>query len=56
MRRGTEPVETGPIPVSLPRFFEQLSSEVSPVALVNVFHVAEEDIPSLLKAWESVPP
>ena len=32
--------------------FKQLSSDVSPVVLVNVFQVAEADIPGLLKAWE----
>ena len=32
--------------------FEQLSSDVSPVVLINVFQVAETDIPGLLKAWE----
>ena len=32
--------------------FQQLSSDVSPVVLVNVFQVAEADIPGLLKAWE----
>ena len=32
--------------------FQQLSAEVSPVVLVNVFEVAEADIPALLKAWE----
>lgn len=33
--------------------FQQLSAEVSPVILVNIFHVAEADIPSLLRAWEA---
>ena len=32
--------------------FQQLSSDTSPVVLVNVFQVAEADIPGLLKAWE----
>jgi len=32
--------------------FMQLSSDVSPVVLVNVFQVAEADNPGLLKAWE----
>ena len=32
--------------------FQQLGSDVSPVVLVNVFQVAESDIPGLLKAWE----
>jgi len=33
--------------------FQQLSTESSPVILVNVFQVAEADIPALLKAWEN---
>jgi heme-degrading monooxygenase HmoA len=33
--------------------FQQLSTDVSPVVLVNIFHVAETDIPALLKAWEA---
>ena len=32
--------------------FEQLALDVSPVVLINVFQVAEADIPGLLKAWE----
>jgi heme-degrading monooxygenase HmoA len=32
--------------------FQQLGADVSPVVLVNIFHVAEPDIPALLKAWE----
>ena len=32
--------------------FQQLATETSPVILVNVFQVAEADIPALLKAWE----
>ena len=33
--------------------FQQLNSEVSPVILVNIFNVAESDIPALMKAWEA---
>ena len=33
--------------------FHQVNADVSPVVLVNVFHVAEDDIPALLKAWEA---
>jgi heme-degrading monooxygenase HmoA len=33
--------------------FQQLSADVSPVVLVNVFQVAGKDIPALLKAWEA---
>jgi hypothetical protein len=32
--------------------FQQINTDISPVVLVNVFQVAEEDIPALLKAWE----
>jgi heme-degrading monooxygenase HmoA len=31
---------------------KQLGSEVSPVVLINLFRVAESDIPALLRAWE----
>ncbi len=31
---------------------KQLESDVSPVVLINLFQVAEADIPGLLKAWE----
>ena len=31
---------------------QQLGADVSPVVLVNLFQVAEADIPDLLKAWE----
>ncbi len=33
--------------------FQQIGSEVSPVVLLNIFEVAEADIPALLKAWEA---
>ena len=33
--------------------FLQLSTDVSPVVLVNTFRVAEADIPALLTAWEA---
>lgn len=33
--------------------FQQMSGDVSPVVLVNIFTVAEHDIPALLKAWEA---
>jgi heme-degrading monooxygenase HmoA len=36
------------VPVS-----QQLGTEASPVILVNLFQVAEADIPALLKAWEN---
>jgi heme-degrading monooxygenase HmoA len=31
--------------------FQQIGTDVSPVVLVNVFQVAEADIPALLEAW-----
>ena len=40
-----------PLDSSVP-IFQQLGVEVSPVILVNIFQVAEGDIPALLKAWE----
>ena len=33
--------------------FQQLNTDLSPVVLVNIFQVAETDIPALLKAWEN---
>lgn len=33
--------------------FHQLNAEESPAVLVNLFTVAESDIPDLLKAWEN---
>lgn len=33
--------------------FRQLGSELAPVVLVNIFSVAEADIPALMKAWEA---
>lgn len=33
--------------------FQQIETDVSPVVLVNVFQVAQEDIPALLAAWEA---
>ncbi len=33
--------------------FQQLRTDVSPVILVNIFNVAESDVPALLKAWEA---
>ena len=33
--------------------FRQINSDVSPVILVNIFHVTESDIPALMKAWEA---
>jgi heme-degrading monooxygenase HmoA len=41
-----------PLDPSVP-IFQQINSEISPVILVNIFHVAEPDIPALMKAWEA---
>jgi hypothetical protein len=38
-----------PLDPSTP-IFQQLGTDVSPVILVNIFQVAEADIPALLKA------
>ncbi len=39
-----------PLDTAVP-IFQQLNAEQSPVVLVNVFNVAEADIPALLAAW-----
>ena len=41
-----------PLDASVP-IFQQLNTEQSPVILVNVFTVAEADVPALLGAWEA---
>ncbi len=33
--------------------FRQLSAEQAPVVLVNMFNVAQDDIPALLQAWSA---
>lgn len=35
--------------------FQQINADVSPVVVVNVFQVPEEDIPALLKLGEQTP-
>lgn len=45
-------LELRPLDKNVP-IFQQLSSDISPVVLVNLFEVAESDIPALLKAWEN---
>lgn len=45
-------VQLKPLDPNVP-IFQQVNSDVSPVVLVNVFQVAEGDIPDLLKAWEA---
>ena len=39
-----------PLDAAVP-IFQQISAEQAPVVLVNLFDVAEADIPSLLDAW-----
>ncbi|MEO8033976.1 MAG: antibiotic biosynthesis monooxygenase family protein [Acidobacteriota bacterium] len=39
-----------PLDTDVP-IFRQINTEQSPVVLVNVFNVAEPDIPALLSAW-----
>ena len=41
-----------PLDESVP-IFQQMNSDVAPVILINIFHVAESDIPALMKAWEA---
>jgi heme-degrading monooxygenase HmoA len=41
-----------PLDTQVP-IFQQLSAEVSPVVLVNIFQVDEADRDALLKAWEN---
>ena len=42
-----------PLDAEVP-IFAQLQADQSPVVLVNIFQVAEADIPSLLEAWAQV--
>jgi heme-degrading monooxygenase HmoA len=44
-------LELRPLDTKVP-IFAQLGSDVSPVVLINLFEVAESDIPGLLTAWE----
>ena len=41
-----------PLDPSTP-IFQQLSTDASPVILVNLFQVDQKDIPALLEAWEA---
>ena len=43
-------LQLSPLDPNVP-IFHQLAAEVSPVVLVNIFVVAETDIPALLEAW-----
>jgi heme-degrading monooxygenase HmoA len=33
--------------------FQQVNADVAPAILVNIFHVAADDIPALMNAWEA---
>ncbi|MCW8833484.1 MAG: antibiotic biosynthesis monooxygenase [Colwellia sp.] len=45
-------VQLKPLDKKVP-IFEQIKTDESSVVLVNVFDVAEDDIPALLAAWEN---
>jgi len=45
-------VQLKPLDATVP-IFQQISADVSPVVLVNIFQVAAGDIPALLEAWEA---
>jgi len=45
-------VQLRPLDASVP-IFQQISADVSPVVLVNIFQVAAADIPALLVAWKA---
>jgi heme-degrading monooxygenase HmoA len=45
-------LQVRPLDTKVP-VFQQLGTEASPVILVNLFEVAEADIPALLQAWEN---
>jgi len=44
-------VQLRPLDSNVP-MFQQIQSDLSPVVLVNIFHVTEGEIPALLGAWE----
>ena len=46
----TKMLQLKPLDSAVP-IFQQISAEQAPVVLVNLFDVAEADIPSLLDAW-----
>jgi hypothetical protein len=41
-----------PLDESVP-ILRQINADVSPVVSINIFHVAEADIPALMRAWEA---
>lgn len=45
-------IEIKPLDKNVP-IFSQFNTDESPVVLVNVFDVAEEDVDALMKAWEA---
>jgi heme-degrading monooxygenase HmoA len=51
-KENTTVLQLKPLDEAVP-IFQQIGTELSPVVLVNVFQVAKEDIPALLKAWEA---
>ena len=44
-------VQLQPLDAKVP-IFQQINIDLSPVVVVNIFQVAEADIPALLSAWE----
>lgn len=44
-------VQLRPLDPNVP-LFQQTKSDLSPVVLVNIFQVAEGDVPALLSAWK----
>ena len=45
-------LQVQPLDPNVP-MFQQLNTDLSPVVLINILHVAEADVPALLKAWEN---
>ena len=44
-------VQLQPLDANVP-IFQQITIDLSPVVVVNIFQVTEADIPALLSAWE----
>jgi ribonuclease D len=47
-------VQIRPLDSEVP-IFQQVNTDLSPVVLVNIFHVAEADIPALLRPGRAMP-
>lgn len=45
-------IDINPLDKNVP-IFEQLNAKQSPVVLLNIFNVAEEEGPALIKAWKN---